>query len=83
MPFAIVTQHKKVLMIYVFRRVVVELLLHNLEINFQSPKNNSGKNERKKYNKKQNNYVVAEKLMLANVSMTKWNQLEFLCLVRI
>lgn len=26
--------------------------------------------------KTENNYVVAEKLMLANVSMTKWNQLE-------
>lgn len=26
--------------------------------------------------KDENNYVVAEKLMLANVSLTKWNQLE-------
>ena len=26
--------------------------------------------------KKKNNYVVAEKLMLENISLTKWNQLE-------
>lgn len=65
--------------------VVVELLLHNLEINFRPPKKKFHENrliatdEAKSGNwkrKKENNYVVAEKLMLANVSMTKWNQLE-------
>jgi hypothetical protein len=59
-------------MIYAFRRLFVVLLLHNSEINFQSPKKPSNKNT----TNKKDNYVVAEKLMLENVSLTKWNQLK-------
>lgn len=34
-------------------------------------------NVQKNRRNKKNNYVVAEKLMLENVSLTKWNQFEF------
>ena len=70
-----------------FTEAVVELLLHNLEINLQSPiKKIIAKGKIQKIEnllwkstmetKKKNNYVVAEKLMLENISLTKWNQLE-------
>lgn len=63
----IVTQKKSARNLW----AVVELLLHNFEINFPIPKKIMEKNW-----KNENNYVVAEKLMLANVLLTKWNQLE-------